>query len=115
MSDSKPNRSLFRPCIDLHRGLVKQIVGGSLSDSDPEGLKTNFVARSDRSSSERGDDPDSSEASSQSPAEFALMYRQHGLAGGHVIKLGAGNDEAAKEALAAWPSTLLDDIDDLGV
>lgn len=35
--------SKFRPCIDLHNGVVKQIVGGTLS-SDPEELKTNFVA-----------------------------------------------------------------------
>jgi phosphoribosylformimino-5-aminoimidazole carboxamide ribotide isomerase len=37
-------RSKFRPCIDLHNGQVKQIVGGTLSD-DPNSLKTNFVAR----------------------------------------------------------------------
>jgi len=38
-------RSRFRPCIDLHNGQVKQIVGGTLSDDDPNNLKTNFVAR----------------------------------------------------------------------
>lgn len=38
-------RSKFRPCIDLHNGQVKQIVGGTLSDDDPNSLKTNFVAR----------------------------------------------------------------------
>ena len=37
--------SVFRPCIDLHNGQVKQIVGGTLSDSVPDALKTNFVAR----------------------------------------------------------------------
>jgi phosphoribosylformimino-5-aminoimidazole carboxamide ribonucleotide (ProFAR) isomerase len=37
-------RSLFRPCIDLHDGHVKQIVGGTLSEADPGSLKTNFVA-----------------------------------------------------------------------
>jgi hypothetical protein len=37
--------SRFRPCIDLHRGQVKQIVGGTLSEDDPERLKTNYVAR----------------------------------------------------------------------
>lgn len=36
---------MFRPCIDLHDGQVKQIVGGSLSD-DQTSLRTNFVARS---------------------------------------------------------------------
>lgn len=36
--------ALFRPCIDLHQGLVKQIIGGTLSDENPDDLKTNFVA-----------------------------------------------------------------------
>lgn len=78
--------TLFRPCIDLHDGQVKQIVGGTLSDAG-EGPKTNFVA-------------------SEGPAHFAAMYRRDGLAGGHVIKLGRGNDEAARDALAAWPGGL---------
>lgn len=77
---------MFRPCIDLHQGKVKQIVGGTLKDSG-EGLQTNFV-------SERG------------AAYFAEMYRKDGLRGGHVIKLGSGNDEAAREALAAYPGGL---------
>jgi phosphoribosylformimino-5-aminoimidazole carboxamide ribonucleotide (ProFAR) isomerase len=38
-------RSVFRPCIDLHNGQVKQIVGGTLSDDVPDALKTNFVSR----------------------------------------------------------------------
>jgi phosphoribosylformimino-5-aminoimidazole carboxamide ribonucleotide (ProFAR) isomerase len=42
---SARRRSRFRPCIDLHHGQVKQIVGGTLSDNDPDGLKTNYVAR----------------------------------------------------------------------
>ncbi|KAG6814178.1 hypothetical protein H0H92_000854 [Tricholoma furcatifolium] len=79
--------SVFRPCIDLHDGQVKQIVGGTLSDSSPETLKTNFVA-------------------SQSPGDFARLYRDNGLEGGHVIKLGPRNDGAAREALAAWPGGL---------
>ncbi|OBT54943.1 hypothetical protein VE04_04703 [Pseudogymnoascus sp. 24MN13] len=33
----------FRPCIDLHAGAVKQIIGGTLSTSSPESVKTNFV------------------------------------------------------------------------
>ncbi len=37
--------ALFRPCIDLHNGQVKQIVGGTLSDRNPDVLKTNFVAK----------------------------------------------------------------------
>lgn len=77
----------FRPCIDLHGGKVKQIVGGTLSDRDSTALKTNFVA-------------------DQPPAYYAAMYRQDRLYGGHVIMLGPGNEEAAKEALAAFPGGL---------
>ncbi|KAF9247045.1 Phosphoribosylformimino-5-aminoimidazole carboxamide ribotide isomerase [Melanogaster broomeanus] len=80
-------RSTFRPCIDLHDGQVKQIVGGTLSDDDPNALKTNFVA-------------------SQSAGDFARLYKDNNLHGGHVIKLGPRNDDAAKEALAAWPGGL---------
>ncbi|KAJ9094848.1 hypothetical protein QFC19_007777 [Naganishia cerealis] len=83
---STRRRSQFRPCIDLHGGLVKQIVGGTLGDDDSK-LKTNFVA-------------------TQSPKEFAEMYKKNNLTGGHVIKLGPGNDQAAREALAAWPGGL---------
>ena len=72
---------MFRPCIDLHEGKVKQIVGGTLGDSGP---RTNFV--SDRSA-----------------AWFAGLYRRDGLAGGHVIMLGPGNDTEARAALAAFP------------
>lgn len=42
----------------------------------------------------------------KSAAHFASLYRDHDLRGGHVIKLGPGNDEAAKEALKAWPGGL---------
>ncbi|KAI8847051.1 hypothetical protein BC829DRAFT_375739 [Chytridium lagenaria] len=78
--------TVFRPCIDLHSGQVKQIVGASLTDDDAA-LKTNFVA-------------------SERPAYYANLYREHNLHGAHVIKLGSGNDEAAKEALGAWPKGL---------
>lgn len=47
---------------------------------------------------------------SQTPADFARLYREHGLEGGHVIKLGPGNDTAAEQALAAWPSENVSDI-----
>lgn len=76
--------SKFRPCIDLHHGVVKQIVGGSLRD-EGAGPQENFV-------------------SEHPPAWFAGMFRRDGLTGGHVIKLGPGNDLAAHEALASWPS-----------
>jgi phosphoribosylformimino-5-aminoimidazole carboxamide ribotide isomerase len=74
----------FRPCIDLHKGKVKQIVGGSLSDSDERAVKTNFE-------------------SGHPPEWFARRYRQDRLDGGHVIQLGPGNRRAAEAALAAWP------------
>ena len=77
---------MFRPCIDLHDGQVKQIVGGTLSDDSP-GPETNFVA-------------------SQSPGWYAELYRNDGVTGGHVIKLGPGNEEAAREALSAYPGGL---------
>ena len=72
----------FRPCIDLHEGQVKQIVGGTLRD-DASPVE-NFV-------------------SSRPPSWFAGKYAKDGLSGGHVIKLGPGNDDAAMEALAAFP------------
>lgn len=77
---------MFRPCIDLHEGQVKQIVGGTLSD-DASPPRTNFVA-------------------THSPAWYAERYRDDGVSGGHVIKLGPGNEEAAREALAAYPGGL---------
>ena len=98
-------RNKFRPCIDLHNGQVKQIVGGTLSDDDPNTLRTNFVARciSFLWSLIRCL---TVIMSSESPAYYAQLYRKHGLEGGHVIKLGKGNDEAARDALNAWPGGL---------
>jgi phosphoribosylformimino-5-aminoimidazole carboxamide ribotide isomerase len=78
--------TLFRPCIDLHEGRVKQIVGGTLSEGGAAPV-THFVA-------EQGAD------------WFAERYLGDGLEGGHVIRLGAGNDEAARAALSAWPDGL---------
>jgi len=77
---------MFRPCIDLHDGKVKQIVGGSLRD-DNTGLRTNFVAE-------------------KPPTWFAEQYRKDSLTGGHVIKLGPGNDLAAREALSGFAGGL---------
>ncbi|KAI9638584.1 histidine biosynthesis enzyme 1--5-imidazole-4-carboxamide isomerase [Dioszegia hungarica] len=81
--------SQFRPCIDLHQGVVKQIVGGTLdlTSVEEKELKTNFVAANPSS-------------------YYAKLYRDNGLTGGHVIKLGPNNDDAAKEALRAWPNGL---------
>lgn len=77
---------MFRPCIDLHEGCVKQIVGGSLSETSAD-LKTNFV-------------------STRPASWFAELYARDGLQGGHVIKLGPGNDDAARSALAAYQGGL---------
>lgn len=76
----------FRPCIDLHQGQVKQIVGGTLSN-DGESPDTNFI-------------------SGQSADFFASKYREDDLTGAHVIQLGPGNRKAAIAALNAWPDGL---------
>jgi len=76
----------FRPCIDIHAGQVKQIVGGTLKDTN-EGLQTNHV-------------------STYSASYFGELYRKHDVRGAHVIMLGPGNTEAAQEALQAWPGHL---------
>lgn len=76
----------FRPCIDLHDGAVKQIVGSSLKD-DGSSPRINFKSK-------------------ESAAYYAELYRKDGLAGGHIIKLGPGNDEAARSALTAYPGGL---------
>jgi phosphoribosylformimino-5-aminoimidazole carboxamide ribotide isomerase len=65
----------------LHQGQVKQIVGGTLTES---GASTNFI-------------------SSQSAAYYADLYRQHQLTGGHIIALGPNNQQQVLAALAAYP------------
>lgn len=74
---------MFRPCIDLHQGKVKQIVGASLTSA----LKTNFIA--------------------EKPSQwFAELYRKDKLKGGHIIMLGGGNESSALAALSAYPGGL---------
>lgn len=77
--------SQFRPCIDLHQGVVKQIVGGTLDLTSRSGAgpTENFVA-------------------THPPSYFAGLYKTNDLMGGHIIKLGPGNDEAANEAVSTW-------------
>ena len=85
----------FRPCIDIHNGCVKQIVGSSLAeDGSVSTAKDNFV-------------------SSQSAKKYAKIYRSHNLSGGHVIILNKPGDEKyeetldqAKEALMEFPGGL---------
>ncbi len=77
----------FRPCIDLHGGAVKQVVGGSFGSGDDGAPRENFV--------------------SELPAEYyAAKYRDDALAGAHVIMLGPGNEGQAEAALAAYPGGL---------
>ena len=63
----------FRPCIDIHNGKVKQIVGGSLIDAGNQ-AKENFV-------------------SEQDAAFFAHLYKEEGMHGGHIILLNARDSE----------------------
>lgn len=83
----------FRPCIDIHNGRVKQIVGSSLKDLGNE-AKENFVAEQDA-------------------AFFAELYRKQNIRGGHIILLNSRDSEyyeATKRqallALAAYPGGL---------
>lgn len=73
----------FRPCIDLHDGKVKQIVGETLNTE----LVENFVSQHDST-------------------YYAELFKRDGLRGGHVIMLGPNNEEAAKRALSAYPGGL---------
>ena len=75
----------FRPCIDLRNGKVVQIVGGSLNGD--------YIA-------------DVNFETQRSPADFAEMYMNDKLPGGHVISLGSGNRDAAISALNAFPGGL---------
>ena len=83
----------FRPCIDIHNGKVKQIVGSSLKDKNNEAIE-NFV-------------------SEQSAADFARLYQKDEVRGGHIILLNAVDSEfyeatkqQAVEALSAYPGGL---------
>ena len=83
----------FRPCIDIHNGKVKQIVGSSLIDAGNQ-AKENFV-------------------STQDGAFYANMYQGDGVRGGHIILLNPVDSEyyeATKEqallALRTYPGGL---------
>lgn len=84
----------FRPCIDIHNGKVKQIVGGSLRDAG-NAASDNFV-------------------SEQDGAFYAALYKRLGLKGGHIILLNPPSSEyyqstlvQAELALKAWPGGLM--------
>lgn len=76
----------FRPCIDLHQGKVKQIVGASLNNENKDIIE-NYVSTYDSS-------------------YYAEMFRNDNLTGGHVIMLGDGNKDAAIKALQTYPGGL---------
>ncbi len=83
----------FRPCIDIHNGKVKQIVGGSLKDQGDEAV-TNFASELDA-------------------AYYARLYQEDGLKGGHIILLNPQTSDyyeatkcQAMEALVAYPGGL---------
>lgn len=63
----------FRPCIDIHNGKVKQIVGGSLKDAGNQ-AQENFV-------------------SEQDAAFYASLYKEKCLKGGHIILLNSADSE----------------------
>ena len=83
----------FRPCIDIHNGSVKQIVGGSLCDRTDE-AKENYV-------------------SEQDAAFYARLYREYNITNGHIILLNPVSSyyykktkEQAVAALKAYPGGL---------
>lgn len=83
----------FRPCIDIHNGSVKQIVGSSLSD-EGNSAKDNFVSH-------------------KGGGYYARLYKEHGLKGGHIIILNPEGSEyynddlkTAYEALGEYPDGL---------
>jgi phosphoribosylformimino-5-aminoimidazole carboxamide ribotide isomerase len=69
----------IRPCIDIHNGRVKQIVGSTLTDSKAEGPAQNFV-------------------SSRDADYYASIYREKNLPGGHIILLNPSSDQEAYSA-----------------
>ncbi len=75
----------FRPCIDIHNGSVKQIVGGSITGRDDKVIE-NFV-------------------SGQDAAFYANMYKEMGISGGHIVILNDINspyyDLTKEQALLA--------------
>ena len=77
----------FRPCIDIHNGKVKQIIGGSLRDTGNQ-AQENFVSQQDG-------------------AFYASLYKEKDLKGGHIILLNRADSEyfeatESKPFLCTW-------------
>jgi phosphoribosylformimino-5-aminoimidazole carboxamide ribotide isomerase len=93
-------RGHFRPCIDIHDGKVKQIVGGTLRDeSDGDGTEKNATLENF--------------TSEYDAAYYAKLYKQYNLIGGHIILLAKSGTKAyddclkqAESALKAYPNAL---------
>jgi len=108
---SCPPSCLALPIIihsQLKQGKVKQIVGSTLKDLPPlpSASPPSADAPAAGTSDEHGDDePRTNFVSSEPSSHYAALYRRDGLAGGHVIMLGAddASRDAARAALAAWP------------
>lgn len=84
----------FRPCIDIHNGKVKQIVGGSLNDQNSQAVE-NFVSKCDA-------------------GFYARLYKSYGLSGGHIILLNPADSPYYEEdvrqaelALSIYPGGLM--------
>ena len=75
----------FRPCIDIHNGKVKQIVGGSLKDEGNQ-AQENFV-------------------SEQDAAFYASLYKEKGLKGGHIL-----NTSRLQKPRPCWPLVLIQEV-----
>ena len=93
MEEQEEKYMKFRPCIDIHNGKVKQIVGGSLRDAGDQ-AQENFVSEQDASF-------------------YAELYKNAGIKGGHVILLNSSDSEyyeATREqafaALRTYPGGL---------
>ena len=83
----------FRPCIDIHNGRVKQLIGGTVADSI-DSARENYV-------------------SEKSAAWYAELFREKNLKNGHVVLLNSkespyyeSTKAQAMEALRAYPGGL---------
>ena len=89
---------LFRPCIDIHDGVVKQIVGGTLTDSKETTTKTQ----------KEDGNAETNFISEHSASYYSKLYKAKGLKGGHVIMLGRSKqtEEQGLAALQTYPNGL---------
>eukprot|EP00957_Ditylum_brightwellii_P006780 514284-Ditylum_brightwellii.AAC.1 len=87
----------FRPCIDLHSGKVKQIVGSTLTDDERAETKQQDQVQIPKKQKEEEEEEEALATNFETnrpAADYAKMYERDALTGGHVIMLGPGNTEA---------------------